>query len=201
MSVGGGAATNSGIDYQQRIAAFILAQMLSESSSYSAIGLSEGILVDEVRFETNNKIDDLVLITDNGRVLIQAKRTLSLSESIESEYSSVLKQFIGQYINDNQTTDLFVLATSSRSSQRITKDLRKLTEAIRLNERGADENPLTEAERDVLKKTHHLMNHHYQSETRSPISDNDFKSILKRIRVSLIDIEEGAPLEGPFSLF
>lgn len=196
MSVGGGAATNSGIDYQQRIAAFILAQMLSESSSYSAIGLSEGILVDEVRFETNNKIDDLVLITDNGRVLIQAKRTLNLSESIESEYSSVLKQFIGQYINDNQTTDLFVLATSSRSSQRITKDLRKLTEAIRLNERGADENPLTEAERDVLKKTHDLMNHHYQSETRSPISDNDFKSILKRIRVSLIDIEEGAPLEG-----
>ena len=94
---GGGAATNSGIDFQQRIAALVLSHMLVDVNNYSALQLGDELNVNEVRFETNNNIDDLVLQTTSGRVLIQAKRSLSLSDSTNSEFSAVLKQFVAQY--------------------------------------------------------------------------------------------------------
>jgi hypothetical protein len=115
MSNGGGAATNSGIDFQQRIAALVLAHILADVKDYTTLQLGEGLDVREVRFETNDNIDDLVLVTTSGRTLIQAKRSLSLSDNNESEYSSVLKQFVAQYVDDNASTDTYVLATSSRA--------------------------------------------------------------------------------------
>ena len=158
---GGGAATNSGIDFQQRIAALVLSHMLVDVNNYSALQLGDELNVNEVRFETNNNIDDLVLQTTSGRVLIQAKRSLSLSDSTNSEFSAVLKQFVAQYVDDNANTDTYLLATSSRSSQRITKELRKLTEAARLNETGSTDNPLTKAEEEVLGKTRGVIQAHY----------------------------------------
>lgn len=193
---GGGAATNSGIDFQQRIAAFVLAHVLMDVKNYSALQLEEGLEVSQVRFETNDDIDDLVLQTSSGRVLIQAKRSLSLSDGPESDFSSVLKQFVDQYVNDNVSTDTYILATSSKSSQRITKELRKLTEAARLNEIGSSTNPLTKAEEEVLEKTRGLVREHFESKTGAPPSEVEFSSLFKRIRIALVDIEDGGPLES-----
>jgi len=193
---GGGAATNSGIDFQQRIAALVLSHMLVDVNNYSALQLGDELNVNEVRFETNNNIDDLVLQTTSGRVLIQAKRSLSLSDSTNSEFSAVLKQFVAQYVDDNANTDTYLLATSSRSSQRITKELRKLTEAARLNETGSTDNPLTKAEEEVLGKTRGVIQAHYLDKTGSAITEDSLNCLFKRIRVALIDIEEGTSLEA-----
>ena len=156
-----------------------LTHILADVKNLVALQLGENIEVCEVRFETNDHIDDLVLITTTGRALIQAKRSLSLSDSSESEYSSVLRQFVNEYIDDNRSTDAYVLATSSRSSQRITKELKKLTEAARLN--------------DVLAKTRGLIQMHYETKTGNSISEVAFNILFQRIRISIIDIEDGAP--------
>lgn len=195
MGNSGGAATNSGIDFQQRIAALVLAHILADVKDYTTLQLGYGLDVKEVRFETNDSIDDLVIVSTHGRTLVQAKRSLSLSESSDSEYSSVLKQFVAQYVDDNISTDSYVLATSSRASQRITKELRKLTEAARLNETSGCDNPITKAEKDVLEKTRGLIQAHYVAKTGSLMSEDDFSNLFKRIRVAQLDIEEGAPLE------
>lgn len=196
MGNSGGAATNSGIDFQQRIAALVMAHVISDVKDFSTLQLGDTLNVREMRFETNDCIDDLVIVSDQGRIYIQAKHFLSLSDKSGSEYSSVLKQFVAQYLVNSSDTDSYVIATSSRASQRITKELRKLTEAARLNELSNGDNPLTQAEKDVLEKTKSLLRAHYLEKTGTSMPDSEFGKIFKRIRVAQLDIEEGAPLEA-----
>lgn len=196
MGNSGGAATNSGIDFQQRIAALVMAHVIADVKDFTTLQLGDALNVREVRFETNDCIDDLVIVSDQGRTYIQAKRSLSLSDKNDSEYSSVLKQFVGQYLVSGADSDTYVIATSSRASQRITKELRKLTEAARLNEMWNGDNPLTQAEKDVLEKTRGLLQTHFLQKTGAPMPDSEFGKILKRIRVAQLDIEEGGPLEA-----
>lgn len=191
----GGAAVNAGADFQQRIAAFLMVHMLSDISDVSALGIGNGVEIRELRFESDDEIDDLVLITSHDRRFVQAKRALSLSDNIDSDFSSVLKQFVRQFCMDCHDDDLYILATSSRSSQRITKELRKLTYASRLNEEGADQNPLTAVENEVLTKTRALCESHYQEVHGAALTADIFKQIFSRIHVAIIDIEEGQPLE------
>lgn len=195
MGNSGGAATNSGIDFQQRIAALVVAQVIAEIKDFSSLQIGDAINVKELRFETNDSIDDLVIVTSQGCSYIQAKRSLSLSGQIDSEYSSVLGQFVSQHIKNSTNEDRYVLATSPRASKRITNELRKLTESARLNETGSAGNPLTQAEREVFDKTKSLIQAHYLNKTKVKITDLEFDQLFKKIIIANIDIEEGAPLE------
>lgn len=191
----GGAAVNAGADFQQRIAAFLMVNMLSDISCVPAFGIGNGVEVREIRFESDDEIDDLVLITSNGRRFIQAKRALSLSDKVDSDFSSVLKQFVRQFCRDQSNDDEYILATSSRSSQKITKELRKLTYASRLNEEGADDNTLTVVENEVLTKTRSVCESHYLDAHGTTLTEEIFKRIFSKIHVAIIDVEEGQPLE------
>ncbi|WP_133249247.1 hypothetical protein [Abyssibacter profundi] len=195
MGNSGGAATNSGIDFQQRIAALVVAQVIAEVNDFSSLQIGDAIDVEGLRFETNDSIDDLVIVTSQGCSYIQAKRSLSLSERINSEYSSVLRQFVSQHIEGGTDEDRYVLATSPRASKRITNELRKLTESARFNETGSSENPLTHAEREVFDRTKSLIQAHYLEKTKTQITDAEFDALFKKIIIANIDIEEGAPLE------
>lgn len=195
MGNSGGAATNSGIDFQQRIAALVVAQVIAEINDFSSLQIGDAIDIEELRFETNDSIDDLVIVTSQGCSYIQAKRSLSLSEKIDSEFSSVLRQFVSQHIESVTDEDRYVLATSPRASKRITNELRKLTESARLNETGSSENPLTQVEQEVFDKTKSLIQTHYLEKTKTQITDAEFDALFKKIIIANIDIEEGAPLE------
>jgi hypothetical protein len=71
---GGGAATNSGIDFQHRVGALALVVMLADSVDLDAVGLGEASEKStQVRFETNDGIDDIVIDLGKGRILVQAK--------------------------------------------------------------------------------------------------------------------------------
>jgi hypothetical protein len=93
-------------------------------------------VVTEVRFETRDAIDDLVILTDGPRLLVQAKRSLDFSTRGSSEFASVLRRFVAQFADAPEVEEVYVLATSPSASSRIRVDLRKLTEAARLNELG-----------------------------------------------------------------
>ncbi|MFF2222610.1 hypothetical protein ACFVV7_04790 [Streptomyces globisporus] len=147
-----------------------------------------------IAFETDDAIDDLTLSGDGFQFFIQAKRTISLSELDDSEYSSVIDQFVRQYTSANKTGQRYILATSPSSSSRITKDLRKITTAARLNEDWTA-NPLTKNENEALEKTKKLLKLHYKKITASEISDSDLAEIFRRIYVAVLDVEEGGSLE------
>ncbi len=154
-----------------------------------------GRSVTELRFETSDGVDDIVITTDGPRVLVQAKRTISLSASVTSEFSSVLRQFVDQFVREPNADEEYVLATSSSASRRITSDLRKLTEAQRLNELGVDANPLTEAEKQVLDTTYILLAHHFEDLKGRPPADDERNAIFGRIHIAVLDLEEGGSLE------
>lgn len=190
----GGAATNSGIDFQSRVGALALTYMFAELDELSAFGTARHVGVTNVRFETNDSIDDLALATHGGGVFIQAKRTISLSDDLESEFSSVIAQFVSQYLAAPDDDDAFVLATTSAASSRITSDLKTLTEAARLSA-SHQSNPLTKTAKDVLAKTSALIDAHFLAKSGRAIRDNERAAILAKIHVQVLDLEGGAPLE------
>ncbi|MFF5434945.1 hypothetical protein ACFY5K_33630 [Streptomyces griseofuscus] len=196
MGNSGGAATNSGIDFQQRIAAYVMTCHLCGIGVISGIDSIDASKLKELRFETNDEIDDLVALGNDFRVLIQAKRSLSISDSIDSEFSSVIAQFVRQYLSDNRQHDAYVLAVSPKASSRVRRELRKLTESVRLNEIGAPGNPHTEAEYEVLEKTQGLIREHFGKQARRAIRPYEATSILSRIHVAVLDIETGGALES-----
>ncbi|MGV9913024.1 hypothetical protein [Streptomyces tendae] len=189
---GGGSATNSGIDFQQRVAALVMAHILCNQESVRALELNSRI--HEIAFETGDAIDDLTISGHEFQFFVQAKRTISLSELEDSEYSSVISQFVSQYVSRTKTQQRYILATSPSSSSRITKDLRKITTAARLNENWT-KNPLTKNESDALEKTKKLIRHHYKEQATKEMGDNDLLQVMKRIHVAVLDIEEGGALE------
>ncbi|MDR6841207.1 hypothetical protein [Pseudoxanthomonas sacheonensis] len=196
MSGSGGAAAHAGIDFQQRIAALVMLQMLVGTKNYVALQLGDALDVNELRFETDDAIDDLVLNTSRGRVFIQAKRTIHLSSGEGSEFSSVIRQFVRQHIYDDSPSDVYLLATSSRSSRRITQELKRITDSRRLNESSSDANPATQSEMEVLAKTRELAEAHYLDLIKQKMPAESFEHILRKMRVALLDIESGSPLES-----
>lgn len=122
----GGAATNAGIDFQQRISALFMTHMLMDLAFIDDLGMERNSKIQSLQFESDEAIDDLVVRTDLGTVYIQAKRSINCSQNEESEFSKVIKQFVEQYSRGTSENDKFVLATTSKSSSKITRDLKKL---------------------------------------------------------------------------
>ncbi len=195
MGNSGGAATHSGVDFQQRIAALAMTHMLC-GLDFQPFGHAGGAEIKELRFETPDEIDDLVVVASGARYFVQAKNTLSVSSDPASEFGSVLAQFVGQYVLDSQPGDVYVLATSLEASGRIRKELRKVTEAARLNAAGSGSMPLSAQERGVLEKTQDIIRFHYLARLQKDITEVDLQRIMARIQVSALDIREGGSLEA-----
>ncbi|MFE5613976.1 hypothetical protein ACFQ69_03105 [Streptomyces sp. NPDC056470] len=199
MGNSGGAATHSGVDFQQRIAALAIAHMLC-GLEFGSFGPAIATKITELRFETADEIDDLVVIGPGTRLFVQAKNTLSVSPDPASEFGSVLAQFVAQYVSDNRPGDAYVLATSLGASGRIRKQLRKVTNAARLNTAGGQDLPLSEQERDVLTKTEDIIRIHYRDRTQKDISAFDLQRIMARIHISALDLSEGGSQESAILL-
>ncbi|WP_148051330.1 hypothetical protein [Pseudomonas chlororaphis] len=191
----GGSATNSGIDYQQRVAALAMAHSLTGLGFLEDFGLNEEAEIEEIHFESENSIDDIVLVTNTGQIFIQAKRSISLSHRFNSEFSSVLGQFCGQYIKDRKSNQKYVLAVSPASSSKIIRDLRKLSESARLNGLKSLSNPLSKSESEVLQATKNLSTQHFLSLGAPNLSDEDFLNYLSNIHIAVLDLEKGGTLE------
>lgn len=96
---GGGAATQGGINYQNRVAGWVCVRMLAERTA-APIG-PESLPV-YVRFETQQPTDDLLIGTSDGsHSFVQAKRTLSLSGAANSDFAGVSQFFLSKGIAED----------------------------------------------------------------------------------------------------
>ncbi|WP_394617344.1 hypothetical protein JNUCC0626_48415 [Lentzea sp. JNUCC 0626] len=190
---GGGAATNSGIDFQHRFGALAMLSVLAGVDL--VVDDLAGSDVTDLRFETRDGIDDVVIETRLRRYLVQAKRSLSLSGAVESEYSSVLRQFVRQHLERPEMDDRYVLATSYAASKSIRQDLRKLTESARLNPGAHGGNPMSANERAAFETTRALIEHHHEQLSGKAVDEQTLSRILGRVVVTVLDVEAGGAHE------
>ena len=142
-----GSATNSGIDYQQRVSAWFLIALLQGFDISEFIDLPDSLKVCEVAFETNKPIDDLqVKFHDGNTAYLQIKRSLTLSDQSQSDFYKTVEQFVSEYSAKPNSHNKYIIATSSDTSSKIKKDLRKILESMRLNDRSFSQNPFNNSE-------------------------------------------------------
>ncbi len=102
-----GSATNAGIDYQQRVAAWFLVALLYNYDISIILDLSHPSYISEIAFETAENIDDLRLqLTNQNSVFLQIKRSLNLSTSSNSDFYKTIKQFVKQFLLNKVSKDI-----------------------------------------------------------------------------------------------
>lgn len=193
----GGWATNSGIDYQQRIAAWCLINQYTKfdlSTYFDQI--EDDLIIKTIHFETAEAIDDVNLTCENNiKIYLQVKRSISLSQNDSSEFYKTIEQFVKQYSKLSFEKEFYGLVTTHDSSAKITSDLKKLVISAKLNPEFLKDNPLNESEKDCLEKIHTLFDKIYHKINNKKASEEQFKSFIKKMFICVLDVEAGQTIE------
>ena len=196
----GGAAGAGGAAFHQSVAAYALAHVATGDLGCEAFGLPTGFAFMSLHMETALAIDDVAICGDGHRILIQAKAALAMSDSVRSQYSAVIEQFVKHHLSGSKPGDVYVLATSLRSSTKIILDLKRLVESVRLNGKALTENPHTGAERDVIDKTRKLVLYHLKKSGVASPDEGDFLAVFRRIYVLALDLESANGRDSKMAL-
>jgi hypothetical protein len=193
----GGQATNAGIDYQQRVSAWLLLNLYIDSDiSFFFENLNNKSQIEKIHFETDTPIDDLrVDLTNSKTLFFQIKRNLALSSIETSDFYKTIEQFLIEEINGKPKLKQYILATTTDSSKKIRQDFRKILISIQLNDKTFSENPLNESERDTFEKVKALSETIYLKHAKTKLTEETYISFLKKISIEIIDIENGHPIE------
>lgn len=187
----GGAAAAAGVGFQKRLAAYAMTHAAVGLNDLSALDLGTDFDIKSIHLETSLEVDDLLLKGKSTRALIQAKRTVDISDSPKSTFSDAIGQFVRHHFTSRQPGDRYILATSMRASGRVVYELRKLTESVRLNAKALVDDPLTKAEKEVVEKTQKLISHHISASRPGPVTESDIHEVFSSIWVLPLDIEVG----------
>lgn len=95
---GGGAATSTGILFQQQVGAVIGSWLLGNLPLGKRLNLGQAKPT-WIRFETEAPIDDILVGTsDGGFVAFQVKTNVSLSASLDSPFGKTISQFVRHWL-------------------------------------------------------------------------------------------------------
>lgn len=128
-STAGGSAMHAGANFQNRVAAWIAVRILAEVDATPYWDLPAATVLQSIRCETEQPIDDLLVGTsEGGRLFTQAKHTVTLRPVPKSELGVTIDQFVRQYLalqhQPGERLDLcrdrFVLIVGPGTSRRVT---------------------------------------------------------------------------------
>ncbi|MGX1170325.1 hypothetical protein AB7M16_006591 [Bradyrhizobium sp. USDA 372] len=185
---GGGAATNSGVRYQNRVAAYLLATALCDQPTQALAGAR----VEVIGFETTEAVDDLNISTGAESLYLQVKRELSFSLGAATELGKTLDQFVRQHLSGE--AGRYVLVTTSESSRRISSDMRVALGAYRMGSHEAFYRDQAKALTVLIDK---LREHLVAIANEKGCSDprGIGEEVLRRMHVAVVDLDENSPLE------
>src|SRR5262245_38885881 len=97
-SSAGGAAAAGGVDYQALVATSMAVRILAESALSPLWELPEDVMFIGLRAESGTAVDDVLVTTSaRGHVFIQAKRTVGMSDRLDSTIGEAFRQFVELY--------------------------------------------------------------------------------------------------------
>lgn len=194
--------TNAGIDFQQRVSAWFMICMLFEIDIENILNLNIKKSIKDITFESKDKIDDLVIkSTDNKKIYMQMKRSISLSESESSEFYGVCQQFVKQYLQNDIEDLAYILVTSRNASNNICETLRRLLEGFRTSKSFSITNELNKNEQDVFGKLERVIKEIYLSSTGKEITEKNLLQLFNKIYVEMFDIEAGQSYEKTIRMY
>ena len=208
IRMGGGAATQAGINYQNRVAAWLCVRILAEQEAAPLWGLPEDVTFDFIRCETEQPVDDILVgASHGGHAFVQVKHTVMSSSTEDSALASTLEQFVRQFLayrsrpaGKNRwerlldvNLDRLVLITSSRSSASVTEHLPSALTRIRAlapNQSIDDAASNAEQERVLtIVRTH--LSRIYLDLTGVALLETDKRLLLSLIWVQILDVGAG----------
>lgn len=194
-------ATNAGIDFQQRVSAFMMILMEFEIDISMVLQLNSKEKIIELNFEACENIDDLVMTLESGKkIYFQMKRTISLSESEDSEFYGVCTQFVKQYLTQNSSDLAYILCTRSEASSAITVKLKRILEGIRLAHDFKIVSDLNKEEKNIFDKLCNNIKKIYKNIKQQDISNHQLLELILRMYVEIFNVESGEEYEKNIKL-
>lgn len=190
---GGGAATNSGIRYQNRVAAYLLATALCDQTTK----ILDDARIETLGFETTEEVDDLNIVAGAETFYLQVKRELSFSLAAGTELRKTLAQFVAQYVS--RGAGRYILVTTSTSSRKICSGMRVALDAYRLSSSAVfyrDQAQALTGLIDALRENLAEIASENESSELTAVAEE----VLRRMYVSVVDLDENSPLEQATSL-
>ncbi len=191
---GGGAATQSGTNYQNRVAAWVAVHILAEQDASPPWGLPSSTTLDFFRCETLEPVDDVLVGTSvPGHAFLQTKHNIDLGKADDSELASVIDQFVRQY-HEHPTlrqrspwdrpldaqADRLALVTSPNSSGRIRATLPTVLERIRrlATTQATDDAAVSQDDKEVLSTIRGHISRSWQKLKGAEPKDSDVRALL-----------------------
>lgn len=206
-SGGGGSATQGGINYQNRVAAWLCGRILAEEEATPLWSLPEDVTLEFVRCETEQPVDDLLVGTSQGgRAFIQVKHTVKSNGKEDTPLGSTLEQFVRQFVSCkeeahserdrerplNESLDRLVLVTSSKSSRAIVEHLPRVLARLRAltSGQGIGDAATNADERKILSVVKNHLEGAWRKVAGAEMTEHDARQVLNLIRVDILDVDE-----------
>ncbi len=208
---GGGAATQKGIAFQNRAAAWVAVRILAEQAASPPWNLPGRTTFEFIRCETEQPVDDLLIGTsEGGFVFVQVKHRLTLERRHDSAFASAIDQFVRQFAACrngaagrlwerplNPDRDRLVLLIGPNSSAAIREHLPSALAKLPPVASGPviDVAAITQEERRALGVFREHFARSWQRALDNHRSDNDLVRLISLIRVFTLDVDEGGAAE------
>jgi hypothetical protein len=203
----GGVADASGSNYENLVAAWYCLRILFGSAAHPGFDLPSSTRIVELSLQSAAAVDDVNSVTsDEGRIFVQAKRSVTLSKAANSPLGSAIDQFVRQHktgvANDHQATsfrpldwtrDRLVLTTRGARAAKITNVLPRLLR--RLRDRGSIDTighlAASTEEREVAEVIEAHVRRSWAIHHGLAPSDAELGQFLRHLWVQTLDVEEG----------
>jgi hypothetical protein len=205
---GGGAATQSGINYQNQVAAWLCVHVLAEQDVTPPWGLPQDVTLEFIRCETEQPVDDLLVGTSQGgHAFVQVKHTVTSAKGNDSALASALDQFVRQFTSCRSKEggkhrwerpldaglDRLVLVTSSKSSAPVREHLPAVLARLRALAPGQsiDDAAANKEERKILAILRGHLGRIWSGVMGAAITEAEELELLRLLRVQILDFEGG----------
>jgi hypothetical protein len=205
----GGVATQTGIDYQNRVAAWTAVRILAEHDAAPSWGLPAPAVLAFLRCETEQPVDDLLVgISGGGHAFVQVKHGLTLTTGDDSPFASAIDQFVRQYIVSRSVSsgprpgerpldrhrDRLLLLVDSSSSGSVRTHLAAVLSNVRQIAPGQSiESVAHNASQQEALDT--IRAHIGRSWQKASGEEPDAVALLALLRIEVLDLNDGESAE------
>ena len=196
LATGGGNATASGVSFQAEVGTLFGVQLLSERRLDARLGLGD-VRARSLRFETEAPVDDILVETDvSGWIFVQAKSSLTLSQTSNSEFGRVADQIVRQYHTCAQGTgrrgwdrpldarrDRILIAVGRGAAASITDRLAAALNAVQAHSTA----PIPTNQQSALDSFTGRLQDAWLALTGTALSDGEMRQLLSYVQVCKYD--------------